>query len=190
MPAEITHPSLNSYATPRGFDRPAGQAYTALDENRSKLRGATILVVPADEVRVNQLVERFQAAGHRLTPQRRAVLRLLATTRVHPTVEQIHAAVVAGHPGIGLATVYNTLELLEGLGEVLTLDLGEGRRRYDARRPEPHLHVVCTACGRVDDVEGVSVEQLPAAVASRTGYHVVDYRFDVRGVCPACQDRA
>lgn len=136
---------------------------------------------------------RLRAAGHRLTPQRLAVLRALVGSASHPCVEQIHAAVVAEQPGAGLATVYNTLDLLQSLGEVMALDLGEGRKRYDARRPRPHAHLVCAMCGRIEDVERLEdfdLASLPERVAHCTGYQVLEHRFDLRGLCPVCQTTA
>jgi Fur family peroxide stress response transcriptional regulator len=133
------------------------------------------------------MVARLQTAGHRLTSQRLAVVRVLASTTAHPSVEQLHAAALAQHSGVGLATVYNTLDLLQALGEVLVLDFGEGFKRYDGRCPRPHAHLVCAACGRVDDVDGVDLANLPLQVAGRTGYRLLEHRFDLRGLCPDCQ---
>lgn len=144
-------------------------------------------MIPADNDRVEEMITRLRAAGHRLTPQRVAVVRALVGPVGHPCVEQLHGAVTAAQPGVGLATIYNTLDLLQSLGEVIALDLGEGRKRYDARRPEPHAHLVCATCGRVEDVDGVDLTTLPVQVARQTGYQLLEHRFDLRGLCPACQ---
>jgi Fur family peroxide stress response transcriptional regulator len=144
-------------------------------------------VVPLDDERVQEMMAGLRAAGHRLTPQRLAVVRALVGSPSHPSADQVYSAVVAEHPGIGLATIYNTLELLQSLGQVMPLDFGEGRKRYDARRPEPHAHLICAACGRVEDVDGLDLAGLPVQVASRTGYQVLEHRFDLRGLCPTCQ---
>ena len=50
------------------------------------------------------------------------------------------------------ATVYKTLDTLNAAGEVLELEFREGTNRYDANMPSAHPHVVCTGCGRIDDV--------------------------------------
>ena len=144
-------------------------------------------MAPAQQDRVQEMAAHVRATGHRLTPQRLAVMRVLAGSVAHPRAEQIHTTILAAHPGVGLATVYNTLDLLEALGEVLVLDFGQGYKRYDGRCPTPHAHLVCAACGRVDDVDGVDLANLPIQVADRTGYRVFEHRFDLRGLCPACQ---
>lgn len=137
--------------------------------------------------RVEEMKTCLQAAGHRLTPQRLAVMRALVADGSHPSAERLHLAVQAERPGTGLATVYNTLDLLQALGEVLVLDFGEGFKRYDGRCGRPHAHLVCAGCGRVEDVEETDLSILPVQVAHLTGYRLLDYRLDLRGLCPSCQ---
>lgn len=146
-------------------------------------------MLPVQGDRVQEMTGRLKAAGHRLTPQRLAVVSVLAASVSHPNVEQLHTAVLAERPGVGLATVYNTLDMLQTLGEVLVLDFGEGFKRYDGRCPRPHAHLVCAGCGRVEDVDGVDLAHVPEEVADRTGYRLLAHRFDVRGLCPTCQAR-
>jgi Fur family peroxide stress response transcriptional regulator len=59
----------------------------------------------------HHLVEALHKAGHRLTPQRLAICRYLATSREHPTPMAIYYRVREQVPSISLATVYNTLAL-------------------------------------------------------------------------------
>jgi Fur family peroxide stress response transcriptional regulator len=70
--------------------------------------------VPArnSQRRFQEMIEGIKTHGMRLTPQRAAVARMLAFTREHPSVEQIHAAVKADFPMTSLATVYKTVALL------------------------------------------------------------------------------
>ena len=136
----------------------------------------------------DDLAESLRERGLRVTPQRRAILAAFsAGENGHVTADDVFERAVAGLPELSRATVYNTLDLLESLGEVLVLDFGQGYKRYDGRCPAPHAHLVCAACGRVDDVDGVDLANLPVQVADRTGYRVLEHRFDLRGLCPACQ---
>lgn len=136
--------------------------------------------------RVATIVERLRGDGHRLTPQRLAIVEALVHGPSHPTVDDLHSAVVAATPGIGLATIYNTLELLEGLGEVLVLDFGEGRRRYDGREASAHAHLFCSGCNRVDDVGDLDLAAGLSRIARQAGYQLLEGRVDLRGLCPAC----
>jgi len=138
--------------------------------------------------RQHQLIERFRTDGRRLTPQRLAVFRVLAASEDHPSVEQIHDRVRQELPTTSLATVYDIVEVLEDMGEILTLSFADGANHYDGRRPYPHPHLVCLACGAIVDLDVPAVHHLPQDVESRTGYRILRHRLDFFGICPRCQD--
>ena len=139
------------------------------------------------QARLNRVTARLKANGHRLTPQRLAVLRTLIGSDQHPSVEQIYRQVRQDFPTTSLATVYNTLECLKGLGEVLEVPLGGGSR-YDGRKPEPHAHLICTACSRIEDLD-IDLGGATRAVVQERGYAEVRQRLEFYGVCPNCQGR-
>ncbi|MFN0072657.1 MAG: Fur family transcriptional regulator [Chloroflexota bacterium] len=136
--------------------------------------------------RVSDIVARLRARGHRLTPQRYAVVRALVEGGEHPSAEQLFQRVTDAYPMMSPATVYKTLDTLKAAGEVLEIEFREGPNRYDATMPTPHPHAVCTACGRIDDV---AMDRLDAAMdeaAAQTAYRVTAYRLDFYGLCPSC----
>jgi Fur family peroxide stress response transcriptional regulator len=137
--------------------------------------------------RDQELIDRIHDTGYRLTPQRLALIRLLADDCSHPTAEQVYTRLRQEFPTVSLATVYNTLEMLVALGEALPLDLQEGVTRYDVRRPTAHGHVICRHCGRVEDVELTEVPNLLRATGDQTGFGDVRPRIAFDGVCPDCR---
>jgi Fur family peroxide stress response transcriptional regulator len=136
--------------------------------------------------RVNEIVRRLRERGHRLTPQRYAVLRALVEGGEHPSAEQLFQRVSVAYPMMSPATVYKTLDTLKAAGEVLELEFRDGPNRYDASIPSAHPHVVCTRCGRIDDVMAVRVEPTFEDAAEQTDYQISGYRLDFYGLCPAC----
>ena len=137
--------------------------------------------------RLDQVAARLKATGYRLTPQRLAILRALIGSDQHPSVEQIYRRVRQDFPTTSLATVYNTLECLRGLREVIELPLG-GASRYDGQKPEPHAHLICTACSRIEDLD-IDLAGTTQAVAQERGFAEVRQRLEFYGVCPQCQER-
>lgn len=137
-----------------------------------------------------ELVARLQAAGYRLTPQRLALVNLLANDDTHPSADQIFARLRAEYPTISLATVYNTLDVLVELGEALTLDLSEGCTRYDVRRPAAHPHVVCRTCGRVADLDVDGLGEFVREARSSSNFGDLQPRIYFDGVCPSCATSA
>jgi len=139
--------------------------------------------------RLDALLGRLKEQGLRLTPQRVAIVRELVTRCDHPSVEQLHTAILPEFPTTSLATVYKTIHLLKEQGEVLELGFGELGSRYDGRRPKPHPHLICTNCGAISDPpsQGPQLEELVASLAGQTGFAVTAHRFDLFGLCPACR---
>jgi Fur family peroxide stress response transcriptional regulator len=139
------------------------------------------------QTRLDELIAKLREQGCRLTPQRMAVLEVLATSDNHPSVEQIYDHVKVDFPMTSLATVYKTVTLLKEMGEVLELGFNEGGNRYNGKRPRPHPHLICTNCGRIEDLDVAIVSDLPQEVSQKTGYQIVNHRLDFFGICPQCQ---
>lgn len=137
--------------------------------------------------RVNQIVKTLKTTGHRVTPQRLAILRQLADSTGHPSVETVYAAVKPDFPTTSLATVYKTVSLLKELGEALEFGFAEGGNRYDVRLPEPHPHLVCLECRRIVDADVESLSHLTQSLSEATGFHIQSHRLDFYGICPDCQ---
>ena len=139
--------------------------------------------------RRTRVVEKLRTSGHRLTPQRMAVIDVLLRTKKHPTAEQIYEQVRADFPMTSLATIYKTVTVLKEMGEVLELGSSDGSNHYDGT-PHPHPHLICVQCRSIVDVQGDLLEDLPQEVAQRTGYQIVGHQFDLFGICPSCQEGA
>ena len=84
--------------------------------------------------------------------QRQAIWDYVRSTDTHPTADTIYLHVRQDYPRISLGTVYRNLILLRDLGQLGTVDIGDGVVRYDPR-VEEHDHFVCTKCGAVLDID-------------------------------------
>lgn len=149
------------------------------------------MTVPATDAqrsaRLADLLERLKGRGLRMTPQRLAILRALVMHPGHPTVDELHQALLPRFPSMSLATVYKTITLLKGVGEVLELEFSSRDNRFDGHNPRPHPHLICTGCGRVLDPRVPDLAHLISDLAQRTGYAVTSHRLDFYGLCPDCQ---
>jgi Fur family peroxide stress response transcriptional regulator len=140
------------------------------------------------EARLDELIVRLREQCHRLTPQRMAVLRILAVSEGHPSVEQIYQRVKADFPMTSLATVYKTVTLLKEMGKVLELGFSDGSNRYDGNKPYPHPHLICSKCRNIVHPQVATLSELPREVARNTSYQIVSHRLDFFGICPRCQE--
>ena len=141
------------------------------------------------QARVDELITKLKERGHRLTPQRMAVLKILAASEEHPSVEQIYERVKAEFPMTSLATIYKTVTLLKEMGEVLELGFSDDSNRYDGNKPYPHPHLICIQCKSIADLQVANLSELPQTVAQSTGYRIVSQRLDFSGICPQCQEK-
>lgn len=134
---------------------------------------------------VEMLRDALEANGQRLTEQRAAVYRFLASSSDHPTADEVFTAVRGEISDISLATVYKALETLVGCGLVIKLASLDGSARYDANT-EDHYHARCVVCGAVRDVHTASVSGGLPKIEPGDGFHVHGYRLEVLGHCATC----
>ena len=142
------------------------------------------------QVRLEVMVEKLKEHEFRITPQRLAVLKILAKSEGHPSVEDIFKQVKPNFPTTSLATIYKTVNLLKEIGEVVELDFSEEGNRYDGNKPFPHPHLICTKCKTVMDPDMATIEDLSKELARKTGYEILNHRLDFFGVCPRCQENS
>jgi Fur family peroxide stress response transcriptional regulator len=139
--------------------------------------------------RLDELITKLKTRGYRLTPQRIAILKILAASTGHPSVDQVYESVRVDFPTTSLATVYKTVSLLKDLGEILELGFGNDGNRYDGNKPYPHPHLICVKCKKIIDSEVVALGELSQQLAQMTGFQITGHRLDFHGICPQCQEQ-
>lgn len=141
------------------------------------------------EERVAAMVQRLKQGEHRITPQRLAILDVLARSEGHPSADDIYRQLLGSYPTMSPATVYKTLAVLKTEGEVLELEFSDLANRYDGRKPYPHPHVICTDCGLVVDPSFLGLEEITSRVMAETGFTISTHRLDFFGLCPRCRNK-
>ena len=136
-----------------------------------------------------KILEVLQKAGLRATPQREAICEILADSKDHPTAQDIYSVLKPRYSSLSLATVYNTLEVLVGMGLVNVLgSIGDDRVHFDANL-SPHINLVCTNCHKVVDAESDCVDDLDKELSRKSGYRLEESRILYFGICPDCQNK-
>ena len=121
--------------------------------------------------------------------KRNAILSCLRCSRVHPSAEEIYRMLQAEHPDISLATVYRNLSLFKRQGLIRSLGAVDGIERFDADT-SPHVHFICTGCGRVLDLPQLTPPQALAAEAqASSGCQITGCQLTFTGVCLSCQQQ-
>jgi Fur family ferric uptake transcriptional regulator len=128
---------------------------------------------------------KFDCDNTRKTHQRQVVLETLRKTAAHPTADELYEEVRKKMPRVSLGTVYRNLEILSTCGEINKLDLGEGKKRFDARM-DPHHHFLCKQCGRVYDLPFIPVEDITQEAARMSHFKITGVQIGFEGICDAC----
>jgi Fur family transcriptional regulator, ferric uptake regulator len=125
-------------------------------------------------------------AGTRPTRQRRAVATVMQSLDDFRSAQEIHDLLRKEGAGVGLSTVYRTLQALADAGDVDLLRTEEGEALYRRCSGRHHHHLVCRTCGRTVEVAGPAVEKWADAVAAEHGFRDVSHTLEIFGTCPDC----
>ena len=125
----------------------------------------------------------------RSTRQRSIILEVLQDTCTHPTAGWIFDKVKEHCPNISLGTVYRNLNLLKETGRIRELTFGKNTARYDGNS-EPHHHIFCLECGKLEDVNCSVHPDLTKSVEAMNGYKITSHQLEFSGICPDCLNNA
>lgn len=122
----------------------------------------------------------------RSTRQRAAIADLLNETDGFRSAQELHDELRRRGQGIGLTTVYRTLQAMATTGSVDTLRTDTGESVYRRCSEDHHHHLVCRACGATVEITGGQVETWAADVAREHGFSDVSHTIEIFGMCGDC----
>jgi Fe2+ or Zn2+ uptake regulation protein len=147
------------------------------------------MAVHSDTTSLHETVARLlRANAQRLTPTREQIVDVLAAAGP-VTIPEILGA----QPGLAQSSVYRNLVVLEDAGVVHRIATADDFARYELAEhlTGHHHHLVCSNCGRVEDLPATpAVERSVAAAieeaAQRAGFRTEHHRLDLIGLCSNC----
>ncbi len=134
-----------------------------------------------------EVVAAMRQYGYKLTPQRRAVIQVIASSQDHLTPATIYEKVHQGYPNIGLVTVYRTVEVLAELGLICELPTEGICRSYAIGATEHHHHLICSNCGTVIDFTRHDLSELEQSLSKKSEFKIDSHLLEFFGLCRACQ---
>lgn len=128
----------------------------------------------------------MRAHGLRVTQPRRLVLDALAE-RPHVTAAEIATTVAADAGSLSRQGLYNVLADLVRTGLVRCIEPAGSAARYELRVGDNHHHLICRACGRVEDVD-CAVGATPCLTPGTTpaGFVLDEAEVTWWGTCSSC----
>jgi Fur family ferric uptake transcriptional regulator len=129
---------------------------------------------------------RLRADGLRWTPQRRALLEVLAGVDGHVTGAELVERSRAIDPMTTPSTVYRTLDVLEDLGLVSHSHGLAGRQEFHVNPAANHGHLVCSRCGETWELGEDEVRSLVEGLRGERGFEVAVDHLAIEGRCAVC----
>lgn len=117
--------------------------------------------------------------GLRLTEPRKVILQVLSEATDHPDVVELHRRVTAIDPGIAIATVYRTVNLLQERGILEKHVFNDGRARFESAEQEHHDHLINVESGDVFEFRSDEIERLQEEIARRHGFEIVSHKLEI-----------
>ncbi len=143
--------------------------------------------LPRAKQPVSAEAARLQRLGYKLTAPRQTIMRALQEAGRYCTASQLYAQLPDA--GIGLASVYRTLDLLATAGLAVRRAEPGGEASFLYCSPEHHHHVICVQCGKVSEIGAAFCPDtaLVRAVEAATDFQIMQHTLDFQGLCPACR---
>lgn len=130
--------------------------------------------------------------GVRATRPRRLIAERMAELAARGAdfaTEDLWKELQGDDPGIGRATVYRTVELLQREGLLDRVPFADGTHRYRLCGAGHHHHISCVECQRVVEIDACLPPDLVAQVAGATGFAIEGHSLEIFGRCSSCRDR-
>jgi Fur family transcriptional regulator, ferric uptake regulator len=122
------------------------------------------------------------------TQQREAIVDAFLGSKGHVALEDLLTSARKRNPGVGLATVYRTVKLLEEAGLAHSRQFGSGHTLYEvAGQRAHHDHLICQQCNHIVEFENDEIEALQERVAHRFGFNITRHRHEIFGLCEKAQ---
>lgn len=137
----------------------------------------------------DNVINILREKGVKITLQRRFVIESVLNDRTHPCAEDVYFKVKKKLPEISLATVYQTLDLLEREGLLLKISFPDGKSHFDPFI-KPHFHFYCENCGKIEDRNVMNENPLKDIIKrEKTDFEVKNYTIMVYGFCKKCKSK-
>jgi Fe2+/Zn2+ uptake regulation proteins len=131
--------------------------------------------------------EFLNGKNFRFTAQRLAILNVIAgEENRHLSATEIYEAVREEHPGIGIATVYKTLRMLEREGLLSKIELLDKTAHYEINDGAIHCHLICSGCGKIIEIRENGIKTALELLGKDNRFTVQQGSVNLYGLCADC----
>lgn len=132
-------------------------------------------------------IEELKNTGLKATLPRLKILEIFQNgAQRHMTAEDVFRVLLNDHSDIGLATVYRVLTQFEQAGILERSHFESGKAVYELNEGKHHDHLICTACGKVEEFYDSEIERRQQMIAKDKGWILQDHSMSLYGLCGDC----
>lgn len=128
----------------------------------------------------------LKTSGLKSTEARAAVLSCLETGKHPMDAATLFEFLKTQNISADQATVYRILNTFYEKGIIKRIEIGEGKYRYEVEKAHHH-HLVCTNCGKIEDIEIDLTEDFDREISKKKGFKVTSHSLEFFGLCRSCQ---
>lgn len=139
-----------------------------------------------DQIRIFKKI--CNKLGLKVTHQRLEIYIELSSARDHPSAEEVFKRIKRRLPTVSFDTVYRTLALFERYRVITRVSKVDDRTRYDSNM-EPHYHLVCTRCKKIQDFFWPNFDHLTVPIETEEWGLIEDRHIEFRGICRNCLEK-
>ena len=112
----------------------------------------------------------------KLTPQRSSIFEEVIYGEKHRECDEIFKSLESKGLNVSRATVYRTLDILSKYDFVRTMDIGDGKVRYESKIDDPHHdHMICVETGKIIEFVSDEIEDIQDQIAEKHGYEIIKH---------------
>jgi len=131
---------------------------------------------------------RLKSAGLKKTKHRIAIMSALAVQKFPISAQKIKQ--ITKNLQIDEATIYRILNKLVETGLIIQLNFNETAKLYELENHDHHHHIICTNCGKVEDIHGCILETLTEKALQETDFkEIKTHTMELYGLCARCSDK-
>ena len=85
------------------------------------------------------------------------------------------------------ATIFRMMHDFLQKGITKQIQFQESKARYELSNKRHHHHLICTNCGKIEEVEGDFLKQTEEEIYKDKRFRVKDHSLEFFGLCANCQ---
>lgn len=127
--------------------------------------------------------------GLKATLPRLRILQLFHERQMkHLSAEDVYRFLLEEKIDVGLATIYRVLMQFADAGILIRRQFESGAAVFELNEGSHHDHLVCTACGNVEEFVDAGIERRQDEIAKERGFALHAHALSLYGVCAACKN--